>query len=68
MADEEATVGCTNTSSTKLMLIVEDLPEELKVGEKIVVTVESSLPDILVVSYQHGRKNFQGALLDATKR
>jgi hypothetical protein len=37
-------------------------------GERILVTVESALPDILVVSYEHGAKTFQGALLDATKR
>ncbi|XP_011506411.1 PREDICTED: PWWP domain-containing protein 2A-like [Ceratosolen solmsi marchali] len=37
-------------------------------GERILVTVESALPDILVVSYEHGAKSFQGALLDATKR
>lgn len=37
-------------------------------GEKILVTVESSLADIIVVSFVHGLKSFQGALLDATKR
>ncbi|XP_012281605.1 PWWP domain-containing protein 2A [Orussus abietinus] len=37
-------------------------------GEKILVTVDSALPDIIVVSFEHGAKSFQGALLDATKR
>ncbi|XP_015523140.2 PWWP domain-containing protein 2A isoform X2 [Neodiprion pinetum] len=37
-------------------------------GEKILVSVESMLPDIVVVSFEHGTKLFQGALLDATKR
>ncbi|XP_054005288.1 uncharacterized protein LOC128890649 isoform X1 [Hylaeus anthracinus] len=37
-------------------------------GDKILVTVESALPDIVVVSFVHGAKCFQGALLDATKR
>ncbi|XP_016916866.2 uncharacterized protein LOC108000773 [Apis cerana] len=37
-------------------------------GDKILVTVESALPDIIVVSFVHGAKCFQGALLDATKR
>ncbi|KAG5316074.1 PWP2B protein, partial [Pseudoatta argentina] len=41
---------------------------ELATGDKILVTVESALPDILVVSFVHGAKCFQGALLDATKR
>ncbi|XP_012532045.1 PWWP domain-containing protein 2A [Monomorium pharaonis] len=40
----------------------------LATGEKILVTVESALPDILVVSFVHGAKCFQGALLDAAKR
>ncbi|XP_071560278.1 uncharacterized protein [Temnothorax nylanderi] len=40
----------------------------LATGNKILVTVESVLPDILVVSFVHGAKCFQGALLDATKR
>ncbi|XP_011347383.2 PWWP domain-containing protein 2A isoform X2 [Ooceraea biroi] len=39
----------------------------LATGDKILVTVESALPDILVVSFVHGAKCFQGALLDATK-
>ncbi|XP_015585341.1 PWWP domain-containing protein 2A [Cephus cinctus] len=37
-------------------------------GEKILVTVDSALPDIIVVSFDHGTKSFQGALLDVTKR
>lgn len=37
-------------------------------GDKILVTVESALPDIVVVSFVQGAKCFQGALLDATKR
>lgn len=37
-------------------------------GDKILVTIESALPDIIVVSFVHGAKCFQGALLDATKR
>lgn len=37
-------------------------------GDKILVTVETALSDILVVSFVHGAKCFQGALLDATKR
>ncbi|XP_051164497.1 PWWP domain-containing protein 2B-like [Leptopilina boulardi] len=37
-------------------------------GEKILVTVGSALPDIIVVIFEHGAKTFQGALLDATKR
>lgn len=37
-------------------------------GGKILVSVESMLPDIVVVSFEHGTKLFQGALLDATKR
>ncbi|XP_032672837.1 PWWP domain-containing protein 2A-like isoform X2 [Odontomachus brunneus] len=37
-------------------------------GDKILVTVDSALPDILVVSFVHGAKCFQGVLLDATKR
>lgn len=40
----------------------------LATGEKILVTVESALPDILVVSFVHGAKCFQGALLDSAKR
>ncbi|XP_011633391.1 uncharacterized protein LOC105424710 [Pogonomyrmex barbatus] len=40
----------------------------LATGDKILVTVESALPDILVVSFVHGAKCFQGALLDATNR
>ncbi|XP_011879490.1 PREDICTED: PWWP domain-containing protein 2A-like isoform X1 [Vollenhovia emeryi] len=40
----------------------------LATGNKILVTVESALPDILVVSFVHGAKCFQGALLDAAKR
>lgn len=40
----------------------------LATGDKILVTVESALPDILVVSFVHGAKCFQGALLDAAKR
>ncbi|XP_072765311.1 uncharacterized protein [Anoplolepis gracilipes] len=40
----------------------------LTAGEKILVTVEYALPDILVVSFVHGAKCFQGALLDAAKR
>lgn len=41
---------------------------DIRIGEKILVTVESSLPDIIVVSFVHGLKSYQGALLDATKR
>lgn len=43
-------------------------PGILEPGRKLLVTVESALADILVVSYQHGSKSFQGALLDAGKR
>ena len=44
-------------------------PEEaLSPGDKVLVTVVSAHPDILVVSYVRGTKTFQGALLDATKR
>ncbi|TGZ38471.1 PWWP domain-containing protein 2B [Temnothorax longispinosus] len=39
----------------------------LATGNKILVTVESALSDILVVSFVHGAKCFQGALLDAAK-
>lgn len=37
-------------------------------GDKIAVTVESVLPDIIVVSFAHGIQSFQGALLDVNKR
>lgn len=37
-------------------------------GDKILVTVVSALPDIIVVSYDRGLNSFQGALLNATKR
>ncbi|XP_074100365.1 PWWP domain-containing protein 2A [Cotesia typhae] len=37
-------------------------------GDKINVTVESALPDIIVVSFTDGLKSFQGALLDITKK
>lgn len=37
-------------------------------GDKIIVTVESIIPDIIVVSFVDGIKSFQGALLDVNKR
>ncbi|XP_015174557.1 PREDICTED: myb-like protein P isoform X1 [Polistes dominula] len=48
--------------------VVADTVAVLARGDKILVTVESALTDILVVSFVHGAKCFQGALLDATKR
>ena len=49
--------------------VVGDVEEAgLVPGDKILVTVESALPDILVVSYERGSKSFQGALLHANKR
>ncbi|XP_015113443.1 uncharacterized protein LOC107038707 [Diachasma alloeum] len=44
------------------------MSKDISMGDKILVTVESALPDIIVVSFDHGVKSFQGALLDATKR
>ncbi|XP_034937065.1 PWWP domain-containing protein 2A-like isoform X2 [Chelonus insularis] len=37
-------------------------------GDQIVVTVESALPDIIVVSFINGVRSFQGALLDVNKK
>lgn len=37
-------------------------------NSKIVVNVDESLPDILVVTYEYGSKIYQGVLLDSTKR
>lgn len=42
--------------------------EILRPGDQVLVTVELALPDVLVVSFARGRRNFQGALLDSTKR
>lgn len=41
---------------------------QIQKNSKIVVNVDESLPDILVVSYEYGSKLFQGVLLDSTKR
>ncbi|GLV43951.1 six-banded [Carabus blaptoides fortunei] len=41
---------------------------QIEKNSKIVVNVDESLPDILVVSYEYGSKLFQGVLLDSTKR
>lgn len=40
----------------------------LATGNKILVTIETATPDILVVSFDYGAKCFQGALLDINKR
>lgn len=37
-------------------------------NSKIVVNVDESLPDILVVTYEYGSKIFKGVLLDSLKR
>lgn len=36
-------------------------------GQELVVTVEDAHPDLLLVSYEHGTRIFQGVLLDSTK-
>merc|ERR1711874_469632 len=36
-------------------------------GQEITVTVQESLPDIILVNLKHGTKLFQGVLLDSTK-
>lgn len=40
----------------------------LEKNSKIVVLVEESLPDILVVTYEYGSRHFKGVLLDSNKR
>lgn len=41
---------------------------DIQKNSKIVVNVDESLPDILVVTYEHGSKIYKGVLLDSTKR
>ena len=36
-------------------------------GSEIIVIVQHASPDLLVVSFDHGRKKFQGILLDSKK-
>lgn len=45
-----------------------DLDVQLLKNKKITVLVDEALPDILVVSYEHGVKIFKGVLLDSTKK
>lgn len=45
-----------------------DLDITLLKNTKISVSVDEALPDILVVTYEHGVKIFKGVLLDSTKR
>ena len=40
---------------------------ELLKKQKIEVTVNEALPDLLVVSFEFGTQVFQGVLLDSTK-
>lgn len=37
-------------------------------NKRISVLVDEALPDILLVSYEHGLKIFRGVLLDSTKK
>ncbi|XP_014205626.1 uncharacterized protein LOC106637373 [Copidosoma floridanum] len=66
MADDEADGAEVVDSDQKQ--IIKTVMRGLVPGERVLVTVEAALPDIVVVSLEHGTKNFQGALLDATKR
>lgn len=43
------------------------LSTDICIGQKLVVTVEDANPDLLLVSYEHGTRVFQGVLLDSTK-
>lgn len=43
------------------------LSTDICIGQKLVVTVEDAHPDLLLVSYEHGTRIFQGVLLDSTK-
>ncbi|XP_063840297.1 uncharacterized protein LOC135089040 [Scylla paramamosain] len=43
------------------------LSTDICIGQKLVVTVEDANPDLLLVSYEHGTRLFQGVLLDSTK-
>lgn len=36
-------------------------------GSKIVVIVQQSLPDLILVSFENGNRVFQGILLDSSK-
>lgn len=45
-----------------------DLDVLLLKNKKISVLVEEAVPDILVVSYEHGVQIFRGVLLDSTKK
>lgn len=45
-----------------------DLEVQLLKKTRISVFVDEALPDILVVSYEHGVKIFRGVLLDSTKK
>ena len=43
------------------------LSTDICIGQKLVVTVQDAHPDLLLVSYEHGTRVFQGVLLDSTK-
>lgn len=45
-----------------------DLDVQHLKSTKITVFVDEALPDILVVSFEHGVKIFRGVLLDSTKK
>ncbi|XP_076040497.1 uncharacterized protein LOC143024917 isoform X2 [Oratosquilla oratoria] len=46
---------------------MEELAPDIFKGQKIIVTVDEANPDLLVVSFEHGSKCFQGVLLDSRK-
>ena len=52
----------------KLFFLKRMASEDLTPGDKILVDVDTALPDILIVSYLRNGKKFQGALLDSSKR
>lgn len=45
-----------------------DLDVQRLKNTRISVFVDEAVPDILVVSYEHGVKIFRGVLLDSTKK
>ncbi|CAB0040621.1 unnamed protein product [Trichogramma brassicae] len=63
-----AAAAVTDDTITTQQPDKKDDVDDLAPGHKILVQVDSVLPDILVVSYLRNGKTFQGALLDATKR
>ncbi|KAL7292164.1 hypothetical protein TKK_0014121 [Trichogramma kaykai] len=63
-----AAAAVTDDTITTQQPAKKDDVDDLAPGHKILVQVDSVLPDILVVSYLRNGKTFQGALLDATKR